>query len=859
FEFSSGPTPAPVVDSAGNVFHADRVVSGRGTNNFAIVDPDGDGVGALWGWGYNSQGQVTPGTPSFSIPVATPVPMPGGVLVRDVASEGSIVAAVSADHRVFTWGYDNGGNIGPFVGDQTGLAPSDLTPYLPLQPGERPERVFTLAHRIVVVTDRGRGMCFAPKPVTADSVCNETIPVIFDTDSSVLAIEGAAYGATIALLLDDDGDGAGDVHIWGSHPGDGTTSFLGFGLKKAQLPEEVTAVSVSSSHVLAIGVSGQVWGWGNPYQGRLDSGGFGGEVLFPIPLGIAGADLIEASEAGSFVRGTPTDTAQRFESMDRRLARGGTDGTDTETDGATSTDRVETTITNSSSLTSLGRLDARVTEGPVDPAIAPNLPGYRAMGEMVAIIGYPDGGAPPPATDPYLIRFALYLTPAQRAAQTTFGGFVESLAVLRNGVVVPTCALPPPPPPAAPCVRSRTFDPATGNAVIVVATTRFSTWTFAAPVPTADAGGPYTVVEGTPLRLQGSVTGAPTGTPALWQPTVEQITLDDATRADATVTAPDDGSTILEFAASAAEQSSTDLTELIVTNAAPTIASVTVPGSAAPGTAVSLATAFADAGRLDTHSIAIDWGDSTPLTQRSSITAGGGTVNATHTYAGSGTFAVTVTVTDDDGGTVSTTRTITVAAANTAPVVRADMGVTGLETIGFQTGIVVITGSFTDAQANGPFRASVRWTAGGAFTPLIVNTDRSFAAAWLYLGTAARTVTVRICDAAGACGTDDLTVRPSVSAKVTPILQCVADRGINPAGRYEARWSYNNPSRVVLAIPVVPNLENTFTTAPARRGQPEIFLPGRTNDAFRTPFSTGTSTWKVNGKSAQAKSTSQGC
>ena len=859
FDALSRPTPAPVVDSAGNVLSADRVVSNRGLGGFAIVDPDGDGVGALWGWGYNSAGQVTPGAPTFSVPSARPVPLPGDVAVRDVASNVVVAAAVTADHRVLTWGNDTGDGLGPFTGNQTGLVPSDLTPFLPLRSGELPERVFALAHRIVVVTDQGRGLCYAATPATTDPVCNDTIPVVFDTDAAVIEIDGSTYGDGIALLVDDDGDGAGEVLVWGSHPGNGMIGELGIGLETALVPEAVSSISVGAEHTLAIGVSGRVWGWGNLYQGRLGSGGVG-EVLFPIPLGITGADLVEASSAGSFVRGILTDTTQQFESLDQAIARGATADTDAENDGATSADQIETAITNSSSLGSIGRLFARATEGPVDPAIAPNLPGYRTMSQMVTIVGSPDGGAPPPADDPYLVRFNLYLTPAQRAAQATFGGFVESIAVLRNGAAVPTCTTPAPPHTADPCVRSRRFDSATGNAVIVVATTRFSSWAFASPVPTADAGGPYVAVEGTPLQLEGSVAGAPTGTAVEWQSTIEEITFDDAYRVDAIMTAPDDASTILAFTAAAAEQTSVELVELTVVNAPPTISGVIVPATAAPGTAVSLSAVFTDPGRGDTHDIVIDWGDGTPPTHLASTTAGGGQVDTTHTLTTAGSTSVTVTVTDDDGGTASATRSIAVAAANTAPVVRADMGVAGLEIIGFQTGLVVLTGSFNDTQGNGPFRASVRWTAGGTFTPLIINSDRSFAAAWLYLGTSARTVTVRICDAAGACGKDDLTVRPNVSAKVTPVMQCVADRGSNhPSGRYEARWSYNNPSSVALAIPVVPNLENTFTSAPARRGQPEIFLPGRTNDAFRTPFTTGSLTWKANGKSAQANSSSARC
>ena len=61
---------------------------------------------------------------------------------------------------------------------------------------------------------------------------------------------------------------------------------------------------------------------------------------------------------------------------------------------------------------------------------------------------------------------------------------------------------------------------------------------------------------------------------------------------------------------------------------------------------------------------------------------------------------------DDDGtanGSILDPGGPAVVVLNTAPTVRADMGVAGLEEVGFQTNAVVITGSLVDAQGNGPF------------------------------------------------------------------------------------------------------------------------------------------------------------
>ena len=71
-----------------------------------------------------------------------------------------------------------------------------------------------------------------------------------------------------------------------------------------------------------------------------------------------------------------------------------------------------------------------------------------------------------------------------------------------------------------------------------------------------------------------------------------------------------------------------------------------------------------------------------------------------------------------------------------------------------------------------------------------------------------RTVTIRICDRAGNCGTDTITVRAGISQKVTPVLQCVTDRGSGTFPRYRARFGYDNPAPFSIAAPTIPLLEN---------------------------------------------------
>ena len=225
-----------------------------------------------------------------------------------------------------------------------------------------------------------------------------------------------------------------------------------------------------------------------------------------------------------------------------------------------------------------------------------------------------------------------------------------------------------------------------------------------------------------------------------------------------------------------------------------------------------------------------------------------------------GANTLTFSATDRAGNVTTVTKTVTlVIPVNPAPTVQADMGVAGLNEIGFRSSIVIINGTYADPNGPGPYTASVRWQAGGPFTPLILAGDGRFVAAWIYGGAGVRTVTVRICDAQGACGTDDLTVRTNVTQKITPVRECVIDRGAAASPRYEARWGYNNPAGFAIAVPSIPLFENTFTSAPFLRGQPQIFLPGNRRGVFTTSFSSGTQSWRIHGTTASANSSSTRC
>jgi hypothetical protein len=177
------------------------------------------------------------------------------------------------------------------------------------------------------------------------------------------------------------------------------------------------------------------------------------------------------------------------------------------------------------------------------------------------------------------------------------------------------------------------------------------------PLVVADAGGPYTVAEGGSLTLDGTASAAGPAATYDWDVNGDG-TFGDATGPTPTLTAAQleslglgdgPGSATITLRVTEGPSVDTDTAALTTTNTPP-VAAVSLPPGIVEATAATVTFTATDPSAADqaaSFAFAIDWGDGTPVQP----VTGGASVSVPHTWATDGTFTVSVTATDKDGGT----------------------------------------------------------------------------------------------------------------------------------------------------------------------------------------------------------------
>jgi len=232
--------------------------------------------------------------------------------------------------------------------------------------------------------------------------------------------------------------------------------------------------------------------------------------------------------------------------------------------------------------------------------------------------------------------------------------------------------------------------------------------------PVADAGGPYSGTENSPITFDGSGSSDADGDSLEYRWDFNDDGVWDTNwsgSATAQYTWQDDysGNVKLQVQDSSFKAMDSDTTSVTVSNVAPAISSVTGDTIDENGTA-TVSGSFSDPGPFDTFTVTIDWGEGTPVDYF--YPAGVSGFVATHQYLDdnpSGTltddYTVSVTVTDDDSGSDSDSTSVTVN--NLDPVIDSVSG----DTID-ENGTAMVSGTFSDTGTEDSFTVTIDWGEG---------------------------------------------------------------------------------------------------------------------------------------------------
>lgn len=220
--------------------------------------------GRVWAWGYNNYGQIGN---SSNRNASTPVQL-DLIDVVDIATNGRSSYAVTGDGKIYSWGEGSDGRLG------NGTTTNSNSPGLVTIPdGVKFVKVNAQVGSVASLTGTGEVYTWGYNNVgqLGDGTnTNKTVPIKINLSNIVEISQGGYAGAAI--------DSNGVLYTWGSdYSYDMLGDLADNGTQN--LPstysglEDIKFVQVCHYHVIAISNSGQVYTWGEGSNGKLGNGG----------------------------------------------------------------------------------------------------------------------------------------------------------------------------------------------------------------------------------------------------------------------------------------------------------------------------------------------------------------------------------------------------------------------------------------------------------------------------------------------------------------------------------------------------------------------------------------------------------
>jgi len=250
--------------------NSDWAYVSAGWDHTAAVRADG----TLWTWGWNNVGQLGDGTMGIANYRNTPAQIGTDTNWVSVSAGSGHTAAIRTDGTLWVWGNNENGQLG--IGTVGGFIPVPVQ----VQAGTLWESVSAGSNHTAAIRTDGSlwAWGFNGQGRLGDGTTTQRItPVRIGADNDWASVSaGNAHTAAVRT--------GGTLWTWGFNGqgrlGDGTTT-------NRSSPVQIhagrtwTSVSAGSTHTAAIMENGTLWAWGFNSHGRLGSGVAAGEMSFP--------------------------------------------------------------------------------------------------------------------------------------------------------------------------------------------------------------------------------------------------------------------------------------------------------------------------------------------------------------------------------------------------------------------------------------------------------------------------------------------------------------------------------------------------------------------------------------------------